>query len=83
MAFLDCKANRCTAGSDTMELRYRKQHKCSDCRFCDEWSMKCYPESDDCLPSYDLDEEDLNEPGYCDFFQPIKKETDEKQEVAK
>lgn len=66
-----------------MELRYRKQHKCSDCRFCDEASMTCYPESEDCLPSYDLDKEDLSKPGYCDFFEPIKMETNKQREKVK
>lgn len=46
-------------------------HKCSDCRFCDAQNLTCYPESNDCLPSYDLDEEDLSKPGPCDFFEPI------------
>jgi len=66
-----------------MELRHREKHKCSDCRFCDEWSMKCFPESEDCLPSYDLEKEDLDTPGICDFFEPINLEKDEQREAIK
>lgn len=46
-------------------------HKCEDCRFCDAENLTCYPESDDCLSSYELDEKDLVTPGRCDFFKPI------------
>lgn len=60
-----------------MGLRHREKHKCSDCRFCDEESLKCYPESEEYIPPIYLDEEDLMTPGYCDLFEPVKMQAGE------
>ena len=53
-------------------LLMREPHRCLDCRFCDAQNLVCYPESEDCLPMYELEEEDLAKPGFCDFFKPIE-----------
>ena len=46
-------------------------HKCIECKHCDEKQKKCYPESRDCLPEYNLTDEDMYEYSdkRCDFFE--------------
>ena len=46
----------------------RKFVKCIECACCSVEEMKCYPNSKDCHNEYDLTEEDLTKPAYCDFF---------------
>lgn len=47
-----------------------KYGKCIDCKNCDVENMKCYPKSKDCMPEYDLDEDDLTHVARCDFYRP-------------
>ncbi len=50
--------------------RHIKEIRCLDCKHCDVKEMKCYPESLDCKPEYDLDYEDIYEyhKNNCDFY---------------
>lgn len=50
--------------------------KCKGCGYCihaNRELMKCFPESKDCAPEYDLDEDDFNWECKCDFYEEIKK----------
>ena len=51
-------------------MHHYKPEKCIDCACCSVEEMKCYPNDRDCHTEYDLDEEDLITPDYCDFFVP-------------
>lgn len=47
-----------------------KMHKCADCKFCNEEKLMCFPQSEDCEKSYQLDKDDLVVPSRCDFYKP-------------
>jgi len=57
-------------GGKKMFNRHIKEIRCLDCKHCDVKEMKCYPESLDCKPEYDLDYEDIYEyhKNNCDFY---------------
>lgn len=48
----------------------RRYGKCIDCACCDVENLKCYPKDRDCMPEYDLEEDDLTHVARCDFFKP-------------
>lgn len=52
-------------------IHHYKLEKCIDCACCNVVEMKCYPNSEDCHASYNLDKEDLITPARCDFFIPL------------
>lgn len=43
---------------------------CNDCKYCYKEEMKCRPESEDCMPEYDLEKSDFTELKKCDFWYP-------------
>ena len=51
----------------------KRRGKCIDCACCDVENLKCYPNDRDCMPEYDLNEEDLTSVARCDFFKPKEK----------
>lgn len=47
--------------------------KCIECSHCNAVLLLCHPQSEDCLPEYKLDENDLYTAARCDFFEESKK----------
>ena len=43
---------------------------CNACKFCYKDEMKCRPESEDCMPEYDLEKSDFETLKECDFWYP-------------
>ena len=45
--------------------------------------MKCFPGSKDCVPEYDLDEDDFSRECECDFYEAIKNDSYEYKKVGR
>ena len=45
--------------------------------------MKCFPGSKDCVPEYDLDEDDFSRECECDFYEAIKNDSCEYKKVGR
>ena len=70
------KNDRCARGAtiDIIIFSDRKEYGCRYCKHCDIENLKCYPESRDCEPEYDLTKEDLDRLEICDFYEPLEEE---------
>lgn len=50
------------------DFKGKKCDGCGQCIHADHDKMKCFPNSRDCAPEYDLSEEDFHKEANCDFF---------------
>lgn len=51
--------------------------RCRGCAYCahaNKKEMKCYPNSRDCAPEYNLEEDDFKRECNCDFFKEKERE---------
>ena len=60
----------CKGGTTTFG---KKCNGCGHCVHANRKLMKCFPESKDCAPEYNLEEDDFNRECECDFYEAIKK----------